>query len=277
MKQRPVLTVFSILAVLIAIVGGVWLYDWVLGSTLEASEPITAAPVIIATPVPTSPAAAPMERVQATASAQPAVETQPAAPVPTTAAAQPTAAQPEAQPASALEIYRIIPEQSQVRFSIYEEFNGAPTTVVGVTDQVAGEAALNLSDLSQTILGEIRINARTLVTDQDRRNTAIRNRILNTDRFEYITFQPREVIGLSGSAQPGQALTFQISGDLTIRDAVQPVVFDVTAVLDSENRIAGSAATTVQYRDFGILVPSVPFVANVGSAVLLEIDFVLAQ
>jgi hypothetical protein len=53
--------------------------------------------------------------------------------------------------------------------------------VIGITDQVAGEASVNLADLSQTRLGVILVNARTLATDQDRRNQAIRNRILQTD------------------------------------------------------------------------------------------------
>jgi hypothetical protein len=34
------------------------------------------------------------------------------------------------------------------------------------------------------------------------------------------------------------------------------------------------ASTTIQRGDFGLTIPNVPFVANVGEEVLLELDFV---
>jgi polyisoprenoid-binding protein YceI len=276
MKQKPALLLVSILTVLILIAGSLWLYDWVLGSTLEASTPISAA--TLALPSPTSPPDRPATQPDPVSPTQQMVEpTQPVAQTqPPAAQPEPPASQPQ-PPSSALERYTILSDQSQVRFSIYEELNGVPTTVVGVTNQVAGEAALDLSDLSQTLLGEIRINARTLVTNEDRRNQAIRNRILNTDQFEYITFLPAQITGLDGSAVVGQTITFQVSGDLTIRQVTLPVVFDVTTVLGSNNQITGTATTVIQRSNFQLAIPSVPFVANVGEDVTLEIDFVLAQ
>jgi polyisoprenoid-binding protein YceI len=79
---------------------------------------------------------------------------------------------------------------------------------------------------------------------------------------------------LSGAAQPGQPFTFQIAGDLTIRNITQPVVFDVTAQGESLTRITGTATTTIKRGDYNLTIPSVPNVANVGEEVTLEIDFV---
>jgi polyisoprenoid-binding protein YceI len=121
----------------------------------------------------------------------------------------------------------------------------------------------------------ITVNARTLVTDQDRRNQAIRNRILLTDQFEFVTFTPTGVSGLSGSAGPGQSFNFQISGDLTIREITRPVVFDTTVTVESMERVRGLASTTILRSDYDILIPSVPFVANVGENIGLEIEFTL--
>jgi hypothetical protein len=35
---------------------------------------------------------------------------------------------------------------------------------------------------------------------------------LNTDSYEFITFTPQEIVGLTGSATPGQEFSFQIAG-----------------------------------------------------------------
>ena len=107
--------------------------------------------------------------------------------------------------------------------------NGQPDTVVGTTNLVAGQLALNAQDLSQTQVGVIKVDARGLTTDNDRRNGAIRNFILNTNQYEYITFTPKSVSGLTGAGQTGQAYTFQLTGDLTIRNVTKSVTFDVTA------------------------------------------------
>jgi len=46
-------------------------------------------------------------------------------------------------------VFRISQTRSRVRFEIDEELRGEPKTVVGTTDQVAGEIALDFSNLSR--------------------------------------------------------------------------------------------------------------------------------
>jgi polyisoprenoid-binding protein YceI len=227
-------------AVLIAAAAGLgwWAYDAVLGETEAASSPITAVPLVVSQPT-------------TEATAETVTDTS----------------------ASDLQVYEISQTESQVSFNIYEELAGQPTDVIGTTDQVAGQIALNLSDLSQSEVGVIQVNARTLATNNDRRNNAIKNFILNTDQYEYITFTPTAITGLSGSAEPGQTFTFQIEGNLTIRDVTQPVVFEVTAQGNSINELVGSATTVVNRSDYGLTIPNVPNVANVGEEVTIQIDF----
>jgi polyisoprenoid-binding protein YceI len=254
---------FFILAVfgLAFIAGGAWLYDWVLGDTLEASQPISAVPLPSDTPVPpTSPTTTPDEITES------AIQQTPMD------AAQET---PETALPHNDTKFSIYQAETQARFRIFEELNGQPTDVLGVTNQVAGEAIINLDDLSQIQLGIISVNARTLVTDQDRRNQAIRNRILQTDAFEYITFSPNQLTGLDGRAETGQDYAFQISGNLTIRDITQPVVFDSVVTVESGDRLRGIASTVILREAFNLIIPSVPFVANVGENVSLEIEFLL--
>jgi polyisoprenoid-binding protein YceI len=173
-------------------------------------------------------------------------------------------------------LFQIVPEQSQVRFTLSEVLRGKPNDVVGSSKQVAGEIAVTPNDLSTIKVGVIRIDARTLTTDDSRRNRMINNFILDTRTYEYITFTPTEIKGLQGAAEQGKPLTFQIAGDLTIRDITQPVVFDVSAKADSARQLSGTASATINRADYKLDIPSVPFVADVGEQVRLDIDFVAA-
>jgi polyisoprenoid-binding protein YceI len=172
--------------------------------------------------------------------------------------------------------FEIVQADSEARFLIDEVLRGNPNTVVGVTDQVAGQFAVNPNDLSTTQIGIIRVNARTLATDNDFRNRAIKNQILLTDDYEFVTFTPLEVIGLPERGAVGEAYTFQIVGDLTITDVTRQVTFDVTATPTSETRIEGMATTAFPYTDFELFIPEVRAVDAVEDEVRLELNFVAA-
>jgi len=176
--------------------------------------------------------------------------------------------------AAALRTYQISSADSTVTFALDEELMGQPKTVVGTTNQVAGEIAVNLADLSTAQVGVIQINARGLTTDNNMRTRTMQNRILETGEFEFITFTPTLVNGLPDSAAVGESVSFTISGDLTIRDMTQPVVFNVTATVVSETQLSGTATAIVNRGDFDLQIPSVPNVANVEEEVELTIEFV---
>lgn len=171
-------------------------------------------------------------------------------------------------------IGQISQEESLVRFELDEDLRGARNVVIGTTNQVSGEIAVNTTDISQSRVGVILINARTFVTDNDFRNRAIQNEILDTDEFEFITFEPSEITGLPSSGSIGDEFQFSIIGDLTIRDISRSVTFDVTVTVESETRMIGSASAVINRVDYGLNIPSVPNVANVEEEVELYIDFV---
>jgi polyisoprenoid-binding protein YceI len=170
-------------------------------------------------------------------------------------------------------VYEIDQATSQARYIIDEVLNGQPVTVVGATDQVAGQVALDLTDLDAAQIGTIQINARTFATDSAQRDRAVQNRILETNTYEYITFEPTEVSGLPASLPVGEQVSFQIDGDLTIRDVTRPVTFDVTLTPVTTDRLAGSATTTVAFADWSISVSNVPLVTGLGTTVTLALDF----
>ncbi len=206
-----------------------------------------------------------------------AVVNQPDVAPATAAPATEIAAAPTAVPAPAGPVvYQIVQQGSEVRFIIDEVLNGAPKTVFGITDQVSGEIALDWSDPSSVQVGTILVNARTLTTDNDFRNRAIKNQILVTDTYEFVTFVPTQITGLPASVAANEPYEFQIVGDLTVRDVTREVVFDTIVVPASDTQLEGSAAATIRYADFGITIPQARSVTSVSDEVRLEIEFVAA-
>lgn len=171
-------------------------------------------------------------------------------------------------------LFEILPEESVARFSLGEVLRGEPNFVIGATDQVAGQIAIDLSDPSKTQVGVISINARTFATDNSNRDRAIKNQILDTNIYEFITFTPTSITGLPAEAAVGETLSLEITGDLTIRDITHEVTFSVTVLAVSESRLEGSGSATIRREDYGLTIPNVPLVASVDQDVLLEIEFV---
>jgi polyisoprenoid-binding protein YceI len=271
--NKTLMLITGAVLVIIALAGGIWLYNFVLGTTEAASAPISAPTLEIV--ASSTMAATPTSPPTQAAPSQAAITEATPVNLATTLAPAVTQNDPSAAAPSSLATYKISQEESQVRFNIFEQLRGQPKDVIGTSNQIAGEVAVDVNDLSSAQIGEILINARTLATDDDRRNQAIRNRILFTDQYEFIRFQPTQISGLNGSAAPGQSFTFQVTGDLTIKDVTKPVTFDVTMTLESPDRLTGSAKASIARADFNLNVPSVPFVANVGETMTLETDFVL--
>ncbi|MFC1996762.1 YceI family protein [Chloroflexota bacterium] len=174
-------------------------------------------------------------------------------------------------------VFSIVAAESEVRFTLDELLSGVPTTVVGATDQVAGEIAVDPTAPANSKVGVIQVNARTFATDNNFRNRAINNEILETDEFEFVRFTPTTVTGFPENPAVGEALEFQITGNLTIRDITSEVTFDVTVSAVSETRLEGSASTMVAREDYNLRIPNVPRVADVDEEVLLEIDFVAVR
>jgi polyisoprenoid-binding protein YceI len=72
----------------------------------------------------------------------------------------------------------------------------------------------------------------------------------------------------------GDALTFQITGDLTVAGVTNEVTFNVEATLESEAQLTGQAEAIITYADFNLSIPDVPFVASVEDNVILKLNFV---
>jgi polyisoprenoid-binding protein YceI len=173
-------------------------------------------------------------------------------------------------------VYRISQDDSQVEFNIDEVLAGRDNTVVGTTNQIAGDIRVDMEDPAESEIGQIRINARTFQTDSSRRDGAIGRFILQseTDEFEFIEFVPTSIDGLPETITVGEPVELSVTGDLTIKGTTREVTFNGQARLESEDRLVGSFQTMVLYPDFALSIPSVPSVSEVADEVTLKIDFV---
>jgi len=168
----------------------------------------------------------------------------------------------------------IASQESEARFIIDEELFGQPKTVVGATSALSGQLTVVAANPSASQIGVIQIDADTFITDHNRRNGAIRRFILQTNRHRYITFNATALTGLPDEVAVGDAVQFEITGDLTIREITKPVLFNVTLQVVSDTEIRGAASTVVALETFELTIPQVPSVANVGEEFIVEFDFV---
>lgn len=174
------------------------------------------------------------------------------------------------------QVYRIDKEQSAVQFFLREDLSGVRTDVIGATSEVAGDILVDFNNPANSSVGTIRVNARTLETDRSMRDRQIRSFILESasDQYEFINFEPTDVLNFPEVPEIGRELQFQIVGNLTIKDASQSEVWDATVTLVSEDRMEGVATTTVSRGDYNLNIPNVRSVANVDEEVQLTIEFV---
>lgn len=167
----------------------------------------------------------------------------------------------------------ISPETSEARFYIDEVLRGQPNTVEGTTQQLAGTVMIQSLDPLTVTIQPVEIQAGTFVTDSNFRNRAISGAILQAGRFPTIIFTPTNIEGLPDKGELGQSYTFEVTGELTIRDTTLPVTFAVSLKADSANAFSGTASTMINRTDFGLSIPSVQQVANVSEQVIIEFDF----
>ncbi len=173
--------------------------------------------------------------------------------------------------------FSIVAEESSASFTLEEDLRGQRTTVVGRTGEVGGNVMVDLANPRESSIGTILINARTLETDNNFRNRALRSQILQSarDEYEFIVFEARELRNFSAeSVAVGETITLDITGDLTVTGVTRSVTFSAEVSLESETQIRGSATVNLLHADFGLVIPDVRSVANVTDDVELKLEFV---
>jgi polyisoprenoid-binding protein YceI len=147
--------------------------------------------------------------------------------------------------------------------------------VIGATDQVAGDIIVDFDNPAASQVGELRINVRTIHTDSELRDRAIRTEILESrlDEYEFVSFVPTAITGLPDAISLDEEVGFQVTGDFTVRAITQSVTFDMTATMVTEERLDGVGTANITRDMYGLTIPDAPGVANVSNEITLEIEF----
>ncbi len=164
---------------------------------------------------------------------------------------------------------------SEASFTLTEVLAGNNNTVVGKTNQVAGQININAADVSQSQICKVTIDLSSMLTDSDLRNNALQGRIFETSdpRNQFATFVTTAISGLPSAVAVGQTVNFTITGNLTLHQVTKSETFAATVTATSATALIGTAKTTVRYSDFNLAIPNVPSVSDVSNDVILAIGF----
>jgi polyisoprenoid-binding protein YceI len=202
----------------------------------------------------------------------------PAAPTATVA----PAAQPQQPVAEGARRFVVVPAESSAAYVVDEEFLAGALAKLGIdaglqkitgsTNEVTGELQLKLDDPQNALVsGEFTVNLPSLKTDQDRRDSWIRDNALESNRFPVAKFVATSINNAPASYTDGAEVTFQLIGDLTVRDITQPVTFDVTATLTGDT-IKGVATTAMKISSFGFDPPNFANTLTVADDFTIQVE-----
>ena len=176
-------------------------------------------------------------------------------------------------------LFRLSSTDSSASYTLHEVLRGSPVTVIGKTNQLDGDIALDRTHANAARLGTIRIDAQTLKTDNDRRDNTVKRMILKSedDANEYIVFKAKSVVGVPETVSNNVPFPLTIVGDLTVTGATKEVTFTGQGSFTADDQLIADVKTTVHYADFGLAVPKLSFLANVEEDAVLDIHAVAKQ
>ncbi len=182
---------------------------------------------------------------------------------------------------SGVHTYVLVPGESTASYTVNEEFlsraldklgiEAGKKVVTGSTSDVEGSITVDL-DNNTVSDSSITVNLATLATDQDRRDKWVQEKDPQFGKFPTATFVPTAIQNAPDAYLDGEKVSFQLVGDLTVRDITQQVTFDVTATVTGDT-LSGVAEVGMNISDFGIAPPNFAETLTVADPFTLRIEF----
>jgi polyisoprenoid-binding protein YceI len=182
-----------------------------------------------------------------------------------------------ATPEAALR-YRVVPERSEARYRVREQLAGInfPSDAVGTTRAVEGSLSLDAEGHIRRSDSRFTVDLRTLRSDRDRRDNYVRRNTLETERHPMAVFIPSDVRGLPFPLPQTGTASFELMGDLTMRETTRRVTWEATATFNGQE-VSVQAKTSFRFADFGLSIPRVASVLSVEDTIRLETDLLLRR
>ncbi len=199
--------------------------------------------------------------------------------VPAATAAAPAAATPPGAAVSGDTLrFVVIPEDSQARYRVREQLanRDLPNDAVGATNIISGALVIDANGTLVPGGSQFVIDMSTLQSDSSRRDGYVRDNVLQTSQYPNVTFVPTAINGLPSPLPTSGEGTFEMTGDLTIRDVTRPATWAVTLRREGDT-LTGQATTSFTFADYNIPQPRVPILLSLQDLIKLEFDFMMLQ
>ena len=141
---------------------------------------------------------------------------------------------------------------SEFGYRVDEVIAGVNVTAVGRSNEIDG--LLTIEGTQVTVV-DIEVLVENITSDDSRRDSQFRGRIMNADEFPTAEFVLTEPIELGEIPAPGEQVTAEANGELTLRGTTNPVTFELTAEATAD-RIGVLGSIPVVFEDYGIPNPS---------------------
>jgi len=183
---------------------------------------------------------------------------------------------PDYKPSSSF-ISLEIGDDSIASYSVMEQLLrlSAPNAAIGKTKEVTGSIIFNQSGDIQ-LGSHMTVNADSLTSDESRRDRYLRNKTLESKKFSEINFKIVESSNIPWPLPNEGTFSFQLVGQLTIKDVTKIVEWNTIAVF-SKTGIQGTASTTITFEDFKIEKPSLAFILSVDDEIDLTLEFHISR
>ncbi len=172
----------------------------------------------------------------------------------------------------------VVPESSQARYRVREQLanRDLPSDAIGATNAISGSLVVDQN--GNLVPGGSRfvIDTAPLQSYSSRRDGFLRSNILQTDQYPNVTFVPTALNGLPSPLPASGEGTFEMTGDLTIRDVTKPATWAVTLRREGDT-LTGQATTSFTFADYNIPQPRVPILLSLQDLIKLEFDFTMVQ
>ena len=153
--------------------------------------------------------------------------------------------------------YTIVPHLSQATYAVDEVFlneNNRLFTAVGLTRQVTGTIQLDPVQPDRSRVAEVVVDLRALTTDSHRRDRAVRDGYLHTDRFPEARLADGKLSETPVPITDGQSFHYRLVGNFTLHGVTRETTWLGEATMTADT-LRGVARTRIRMSTFGIEVP----------------------
>lgn len=152
----------------------------------------------------------------------------------------------------------MVTDDSTVGYRIEEVFSAGlvAKTARGQTNDVTGTIVFEDRTISEATFT---VQVATIKSDESRRDSQFRGRLMEVETFPEATFFITEPIKLSAPPVDRETFVAAATGELTLHGVTQTVTVEMT-VLVTGSTVQIEGALPITFSDYGVQSPSIPFV-----------------